>query len=472
MGTIVLKLPCRDRTALNDHQPLSRSQKQGFLLVDNSAGVTAQVSTDETVPASNTTSERICGIAPPKPLLLDNEKKTIKAVRLSYNLRSNSSQHRSAPSAKPWQDVIASTSASFSRSKKSASFFECKASSSHASSSSFLQSNPLASYKVAFLPIPDMPFSSIVSGNGLETTKLSTSPDSLNFQPSRRLSYPDLSLSSFSSQSEAALHNSSCLQTFQQADTRDSSQNFAENAASQTANSISTSVLREEPFRTPLGFHIPSEKMQMALSAPENSEQSYWQYSLYRGPSGKYHTVKVHYCKNKESMETVSRLFTNEKVLGFDIEWMAQARAKEGLRRNVSLIQIASEERVALFHLARFPTANVAEDFVAPTFKIIMESSDITKVGVAIKGDSTRIRTYLHVHCQGLFELSHLYKVLKYYSGQFVTVNKICVPLALQVNEHLGLPLLKGDVQTSDWFKDLDARQIKCESCYAMLIKH
>ena len=88
-------------------------------------------------------------------------------------------------------------------------------------------------------------------------------------------------------------------------------------------------------------------------------------------------------------METVSQLFANEPVLGFDIEWMAQASAKDGIRRNVSLIQIASETRIALFHIAVFAGTNVPADFVAPTFKKLMESKSITKAGVAIKGDST-----------------------------------------------------------------------------------
>ena len=142
---------------------------------------------------------------------------------------------------------------------------------------------------------------------------------------------------------------------------------------------------------------------------------------------------------------------------------MAQARAKDGIRRNVALIQIASEERIGLFHLARFPGAAAADDFVAPTFKKIMESADVTKVGVAIKGDSTRLRNFLGVQGKGLFELSHLYKVVRFYSGQPVKLNRCLVSLAQQVEEHLGLPLLKTGLQTSDWSKELDHRQSKCE---------
>ena len=278
----------------------------------------------------------------------------------------------------------------------------------------------------------------------------------LSFQPSQRLAYPDLSRSSFVIDKE----NGTIARA--SASNADVAHNGAENpieGVTDPAASAASEELGKDHSVTPLGFCIPDHLLRLAREAPIGSEGSYWQHSLYRGPGGNQHTTKVHYCKNKDSMEAVSQLLAREKVLGFDIEWMASAKSQDRIIRNVALIQLASEERIGLFHLARFPNCAVAEDFVAPTFKAIMESADVTKVGVAIRGDSTRLRNFLGVHCRGLFELSHLYRVVRFYSGQPVKLNKCLVSLASQVEEHLGLPLLKTGLQTSDWSRNLDHKQ-------------
>lgn len=185
----------------------------------------------------------------------------------------------------------------------------------------------------------------------------------------------------------------------------------------------------------------------------------YWSYALYIGP--KMEKVKVHYCKNKSDTERIAQLFLGQEVLGFDIEWKPNAQAKDGVKKNVSLIQIASEERVALFHIARYPDSLSTDSFVSPTLKAIMESQDITKVGVAIKGDCTRLRRFMGIESRGLFELSHLYKLVKFSGNNASSVNKLLVRLATQVEEHLGLPLSKGDARTSDWSLDLNIEQVQ-----------
>jgi len=185
---------------------------------------------------------------------------------------------------------------------------------------------------------------------------------------------------------------------------------------------------------------------------------------VYQGPDGEKDKVKVHYCKSKEASERVAQLFLDEKVLGFDIEWKANAAATEGIAKNVSLIQLASERRIALFHVARYSNTNTLENFAVPTLKKIMESRDITKVGVAVKGDCTRLRKFLNIEPRGIFELSHLYKLVKFSSGDVKKINKVLVSLAQQVQEHLQLPLWKGEVRSSDWSEDLDYQQIQCRS--------
>ena len=131
-------------------------------------------------------------------------------------------------------------------------------------------------------------------------------------------------------------------------------------------------------FSSPLGFHIPQSKMQNAMLAEPTSTASHWHFTLYQGPGGDGDKVKVHYCKSKETTEKIAQLFLDKEVIGFDIEWQPNASAADGITRNVALIQIASEERVLLAHIARYPNAAISEkelrieDFVAPSLKKIM----------------------------------------------------------------------------------------------------
>ena len=114
------------------------------------------------------------------------------------------------------------------------------------------------------------------------------------------------------------------------------------------------------------------------MLAEPTSAASYWQFTLYQGPGGDTDKVKVHYCKNKEATEKVAQLFLDEEVIGFDIEWKPNSSATDGITKNVALIQLASEKRVLLAHIARYPNAAISEkeqkveDFVAPSLKKIM----------------------------------------------------------------------------------------------------
>ena len=131
-------------------------------------------------------------------------------------------------------------------------------------------------------------------------------------------------------------------------------------------------------FSSPLGFHIPEAKLRDAMLAEPTSDASYWHFTLYQGPGGDRDKVKVHYCKSKETTEKIAQLFLDKEVIGFDIEWHPSSSAADGITKNVALIQIASEERVLLAHIARYPNAAISEkeqrieDFVAPSLKRIM----------------------------------------------------------------------------------------------------
>ncbi|KAH6655297.1 ribonuclease H-like domain-containing protein [Truncatella angustata] len=217
-----------------------------------------------------------------------------------------------------------------------------------------------------------------------------------------------------------------------------------------------------EPPYPALDYKLSKELYYAAKRAAPGSPASYWSYSLYRGPSkdGTAQKPKVHYCRSKHTAERVcQQYFANEKVLGFDLEWAADSPKSAGPRRNVSLIQLASQSRIALFHVAVFPKD---DDFVAPTFKRIMEDAEVTKVGVWIKGDATRLRTHLGIESKGLMELSHLCKLVTYSrTGEYNNINKRLVPLATQVEQYLHLPMFKGqDVRSSDWTKQLSWDQV------------
>lgn len=217
-------------------------------------------------------------------------------------------------------------------------------------------------------------------------------------------------------------------------------------------------------FCGPLGFHIPEAQLNHIEKAHQK-DQIYWQYSLYQGPSGE--RIKIHYCKSKENSEDIAKLFLHEEVIGFDIEWKQAATAQHGIRKNVSLVQIASENRIALFHISRYAKGESLKDLVAPTLKTIMESPNITKVGVSIKADCTRLRKFMGIDSRGIFELSHMYKLVKHASDNPELINKKLVSLAQQVEEHLQLPLYKGSVvRNSDWSEDLKYQQIRCEAFF------
>lgn len=212
------------------------------------------------------------------------------------------------------------------------------------------------------------------------------------------------------------------------------------------------------PSHGPKGYHIPSETI-TKLQNEAKTKDLHWQSSWYRSLDGQ--KVIVHYCKSLEKSEEVAKMFLNNDVLGFDIEWKPNSRASDGIRKNVSLVQIANEERVGLFHIARFGKGDSIADLVPPTLKAIMESPKISKVGVMIKGDCTRMRTHMDIRSQGLFELSHMHKLVQYSNGRISCVNKHLVSLSNQAQEHLGLPLFKGEVRGSDWSQDLNMEQVQ-----------
>ncbi|UKZ57702.1 hypothetical protein TrVGV298_011562 [Trichoderma virens] len=216
----------------------------------------------------------------------------------------------------------------------------------------------------------------------------------------------------------------------------------------------------EPPF-TPLEFNISKKEFLAARAAVPGTPEAHWSYNMYHrtGENGKIDNVKVHYCESKATTERVCKeYFLNEDVIGLDLEWMKFAKRTDGARQNVSLIQIASPSRIALIHVAVFSDK---EDLLGPSFRKIMDNPNVSKVGVNIVPDCTRLKNHLGVTVRGIFELSHLYRVVKFLPEQPNLVHKGLVSLATQVEDQLLLPLYKGQmVRTGNWMRRLSTQQI------------
>ncbi|KFY63072.1 hypothetical protein V496_04234 [Pseudogymnoascus sp. VKM F-4515 (FW-2607)] len=210
---------------------------------------------------------------------------------------------------------------------------------------------------------------------------------------------------------------------------------------------------------TPLSFVLPPEVLQKAKDAAPDTPDSFWTHRLYTGPDNA--KVKVHYCKSRHTTESVlQKHFLGKPILGFDIEWKIDATRFSSPKKNVSLIQLACEDRIILSHLALFPKDGT-DDLVAPTLKAILEDPNVSKCGVAIKADCTRVRKFLKVDTRGIFELSHLHRLIEGSLARNPTlINKRLVSLTSQASEHLALPIFKGEVRGSDWSEPLSMEQI------------
>lgn len=213
--------------------------------------------------------------------------------------------------------------------------------------------------------------------------------------------------------------------------------------------------------RTPT-VEQPQDETDASPSANDPTAPIYWSHSSQQSPAG--NKIIVHYCRTLRSTEEIVQLFLSSKVIGFDMEWKSSASSWDSKQNNVSVIQLANEERIAIFQVALFRPGRTLNDLVSPSLKRLIESPDVTKVGVAIKADCTRLRKYLGIDAKATFELSHLFKLIKFGKDNPKLVNKRGVNLSDQVQEHFGLPLDKSeDVRCGDWTRVLNYQQVQCE---------
>ena len=218
----------------------------------------------------------------------------------------------------------------------------------------------------------------------------------------------------------------------------------------------------------PLAFQIPKDTLLAAMLAPLNTRASFWSHNLYRGPNNEQ--LSIHYCQTPEVADRVAQYFLSEKVVGFDVEWNPRA-PPSSIKGNASLIQLACENRIALFHISLFPGFS-RQALMPANLKAVLESPDVLKAGVAVKGDFSRLVRYLGIQPQGVFEISRLRNLVEWYAIDPAKVSHRLVKLSAQVLQHLQLPLYKGEqlldddaqdtanVRVSDWSQRLNIQQI------------
>lgn len=206
-----------------------------------------------------------------------------------------------------------------------------------------------------------------------------------------------------------------------------------------------------------LTYEISAKDYRIAATASPSSGGAYWSHKLYKGAEGT--SPKVMYCTSFDTAEKQAKEFLSEKVLGFDLEWEPKSSLANGtIKRNLSLIQIASENKIGLFQIALFKGETAAE-LMPPTLRKMLESPDVIKTGVNVSGDMKRMKACLDVEMQGVLELSHLYRLVMFSGDQPNLVSFKLVSLADQVQNVLLLPLKKDDNRMSSWSRSLNVEQ-------------
>jgi ribonuclease D len=221
-----------------------------------------------------------------------------------------------------------------------------------------------------------------------------------------------------------------------------------------------------DKVRWPLPYRLQLPKKQygqqslqkFGIDSSKVAKKCWWSHRLYRGPNNK--PVQINYSKAIEDSETLASQFLQEDVVGFDMEWPWNDWKKPDLQNKIGLIQVATEEKIALFHIGLHP-GKTTNDIIAPSLRALIESPKIGKLGVGIlSADFARLRRYFRLDPKGAVELSHIYRLVKFGSWKPELVSTKLVSLARLVEDQLGHPLYKGDVRTSNWSKPLSQDQI------------
>jgi hypothetical protein len=138
-----------------------------------------------------------------------------------------------------------------------------------------------------------------------------------------------------------------------------------------------------------------------------SSDQT-WRYNDFRGPDGQQ--VVIDYCVTDQYTERTAKRFATKRVIGIDL-WGGRrfANIEDAVRegnspkRCVPMIAIASEERIALFHIASMSFDNYTARI--PTLVQILEDAAICKVGENTQAFRQRLLTYMGINMVGAVDL-------------------------------------------------------------------
>ncbi|KAK8103886.1 ribonuclease H-like protein [Apiospora kogelbergensis] len=198
-------------------------------------------------------------------------------------------------------------------------------------------------------------------------------------------------------------------------------------------------------LKTPIPKAVASSRRN-GSSPPQQGPRQWWHYYRYSNAQGQ--KPALIYCQTKDQSQRAAELFLGSPVVGFDMEWPWDAHKRTGLKNKVALIQLASQGRIALFHVA-LHQGTTADDLIAPALRAILESPAISKA-----------YPVFGLEPKGAFELSHLHNLVHYGDAECDLITTKLIGLAKQVEDHLGLPLWKGKARTSDWSKPLTQEQL------------
>lgn len=203
-----------------------------------------------------------------------------------------------------------------------------------------------------------------------------------------------------------------------------------------------------------------------AYRVQKQLRHGYWSHKWYRGPTNI--AVKVDYCETKEQSEKIAKLFLQEKVLGFDMEWpVFFGKHNYVLQDRIAMVQVASEDRIALFHIARHK-GTTSSDLIAPSLRKLIESEAIIKTGHNImSADCSRLHKYFGLKPRAIFELCHIHYLITHgpKDASKVTTSPRNISLAGMVQWHLDGQMSKDDeVRMCNWKSplnsDTDPKQI------------
>ena len=210
-------------------------------------------------------------------------------------------------------------------------------------------------------------------------------------------------------------------------------------------------------------YTIPEPILADLMLKSLGTTAAYWSFRLYENERRRKPNLR--YCSSKETADAVAGELLEKRLVGFDMEWSPSARSSNRIKDNVSLVQIACEDFIGLFHVARFEGDN-AKDLMPPNLKLLLQSERIMKSGVAIEADYMRLKDWFGITPGGLLELNHLHTLIEYSSRtseDILNINQKFISLGYLVKRYLQLPLEKNLARTSDWSKPipLDSGQLE-----------